>query len=263
MPHILLTGAGFSRNWGSWLADEAFEYLLGHPRIDDGIRTVLWRFKDKGGFEAALEDQRTQAVRFPSPATIDPMQRLEDAIRGMFADIDKAFAEIDDFNFGVTSHDSITGLLTRFDAIFTLNQDLLLERHYLVDTMSKLLHPRDWQIPGMKPIAEPAGTPINEVKTWRPKADPSKFSVEKSVQPYVKLHGSSNWFDNINGQPMLVVGANKPYAIAEHRILMWNFQQFREYLSKPETRLMVIGYSFRDDHINNAIGTAVDGGSLK
>jgi hypothetical protein len=28
MQHILLTGAGFSRNWGGWLADEAFEYLL-------------------------------------------------------------------------------------------------------------------------------------------------------------------------------------------------------------------------------------------
>jgi hypothetical protein len=25
----MLTGAGFSRNWGGWLADEAFEYLLG------------------------------------------------------------------------------------------------------------------------------------------------------------------------------------------------------------------------------------------
>jgi hypothetical protein len=29
MPHYLLTGAGFSRNWGGWLANEAFEYLLG------------------------------------------------------------------------------------------------------------------------------------------------------------------------------------------------------------------------------------------
>jgi len=45
MPHILLFGAGFSRNWGGWLADEAFEYLLGHPRIDDGLRVLLWRYK--------------------------------------------------------------------------------------------------------------------------------------------------------------------------------------------------------------------------
>jgi hypothetical protein len=35
MPYYLLTGAGFSRNWGGWLANEAFEYLLGAPEIDD------------------------------------------------------------------------------------------------------------------------------------------------------------------------------------------------------------------------------------
>ena len=35
MPHQLLTGAGFSRNWGGWLANEAFEYLLGVPEVDE------------------------------------------------------------------------------------------------------------------------------------------------------------------------------------------------------------------------------------
>ena len=28
MPNLLLIGAGFSRNWGGWLATEAFEHLL-------------------------------------------------------------------------------------------------------------------------------------------------------------------------------------------------------------------------------------------
>ena len=31
MTFILRTGAGFSRNWGGWLASETFEYLLGSP----------------------------------------------------------------------------------------------------------------------------------------------------------------------------------------------------------------------------------------
>lgn len=39
MTNILFTDAGFSRNWGGWLADEAFEYLLGvdglHPAGED------------------------------------------------------------------------------------------------------------------------------------------------------------------------------------------------------------------------------------
>jgi len=65
VPHyVLLTGAGFSRNWGGWLADEAFEYLLGHPRIEDGLRALLWKHKLAGdGFEAAVEEQRTETAR--------------------------------------------------------------------------------------------------------------------------------------------------------------------------------------------------------
>jgi hypothetical protein len=41
MGQILLLGAGFSRNWGGWLASEAFEYLLGCPQVDEDIRSLL------------------------------------------------------------------------------------------------------------------------------------------------------------------------------------------------------------------------------
>ncbi|MEA2943355.1 MAG: hypothetical protein QOD09_3884 [Bradyrhizobium sp.] len=43
MAHYLLTGAGFSFNWGGWLASEAFEYLLGAPEIDGELRALLWQ----------------------------------------------------------------------------------------------------------------------------------------------------------------------------------------------------------------------------
>ncbi len=55
MRYHLLTGAGFTRNWGGWLADEAFEYLLGAPEVDKYLRDVLWQAKLHGeGFEGAL-----------------------------------------------------------------------------------------------------------------------------------------------------------------------------------------------------------------
>jgi len=55
MTYILLTGAGFSHNWGGWLADETFEYLLGCPEIDAPTRNALWRSKNnRQGFEDAL-----------------------------------------------------------------------------------------------------------------------------------------------------------------------------------------------------------------
>jgi hypothetical protein len=67
-PHILLLGAGFSRNWGGWLADEVSDYLMSHPRIDDGLRELLQRYKGKGGFEAAVDEQVTQTALPADPA---------------------------------------------------------------------------------------------------------------------------------------------------------------------------------------------------
>ena len=41
MTNVLQTGAGFTRNWGGWLANEAFEYLLGRPEIGSELRQRL------------------------------------------------------------------------------------------------------------------------------------------------------------------------------------------------------------------------------
>src|ERR1700741_823492 len=61
MRYYLLTGAGFSANWGGWVASEAFEYLLGCPEIlaDDRLRDLLWDYQLKGGFEDALAELQT------------------------------------------------------------------------------------------------------------------------------------------------------------------------------------------------------------
>ena len=59
MPDILLTGAGFSRNWGGWLASEVFEYLLGCPEMNQDIYTAIWRSKNENlGFENTLQALR-------------------------------------------------------------------------------------------------------------------------------------------------------------------------------------------------------------
>jgi len=62
--HVLLTGTGFSRNWGGWLANEAFEYLLGCPEVDDHLRHFLWKHKRQGGgFEDALAELQLENSR--------------------------------------------------------------------------------------------------------------------------------------------------------------------------------------------------------
>jgi hypothetical protein len=48
MTHIILTGAGFNRNWGGLLAGEMFNQLIGSTFFDDGPRTLLWRSRRSG-----------------------------------------------------------------------------------------------------------------------------------------------------------------------------------------------------------------------
>lgn len=52
-------------------------------------------------------------------------------------------------------------------------------------------------------------------------------------------------------------------SIEQFPILSWYHQQFRDMLMRPGARLMVIGYSFSDAHINNAIMDAITLRDLK
>lgn len=80
-PRILLLGAGFSRNWGGWLADEVFEFLLGSPHVDDQLRSLLLSYRTKG-FEAALDHLQTRVAQSQTP---DPqLDNFMKAIEEMF-----------------------------------------------------------------------------------------------------------------------------------------------------------------------------------
>jgi hypothetical protein len=61
-----------------------------------------------------------------------------------------------------------------------------------------------------------------------------------------------NWTDPSGGR-LLVMGGNKPTTMRRHPILTWYAAKFVELLSNPGARLMVIGYGFRDNHINQLI----------
>ena len=52
------------------------------------------------------------------------------------------------------------------------------------------------------------------------------------------------------------MGGDKEFMIREHQVLRWYYEQFQQRLAIGGTRLMVIGYSFSDRHINEAITEA-------
>jgi len=103
----------------------------------------------------------------------------------------------------------------------------------------------------MKPVPSTVRPRLDTmIGQWVP--HPSGPDPQAEKQPFIKLHGSSNWSDD-RGNQLLVMGGNEPSLISRYPILKWNHEQFKTYLSYADTRLMVIGYSFGDAHINHAI----------
>ncbi len=265
MTHILLLGAGFSRNWGGLLATEIFELLISQETIahDGYLRELLWNHKANGGFENALAEVQ---VRYSSdPVRYGPsLDKFQTAVSNVFGRMNAALFNIPGIEFQQDIDRLLRTFLVRFDAIFTLNQDVLLEHHYFRHV--ELAGPRRWigaQMPGLKRI--PNATEIIdqswEKDTWVP-LEKERFLVEAGFQPCFKLHGSSNWIDS-EGGPLLVIGGNKGSAIQSHAVLGWYFEKFREYLSVPDARLCVIGYGFRDSHVNEVIIEAISNSNLK
>ncbi|MGF6735745.1 hypothetical protein OKW50_007918 [Paraburkholderia youngii] len=266
MSHLLLLGAGFSRNWGGWLASEAFEYLVGCAEIleSEDLRRLLWRHQATGGFENALAE--LQFANRNDPANSGPnLQALQRAVTRMFDDMNSGLFDLANIEFQQHVDGQLRTFLTRFDAIFTLNQDVLLEHHHMhpPDNMM-LLSGRRWtgpQLPGLRP--EPAaGDQPNQSwgqRVWVPTGD---NQVDRGSQPFFTLHGSSNW-RTVAGDPMLIMGGEKVREIGLHPILTWYADMFDEYLARPDSRLVVIGYGFRDAHINGAITRAIEQNGLR
>lgn len=262
MNHILLLGAGFSNNWDGWLASQVNDHLptSSHIRSDPYLQDVLRRTTDKGGFEAALTEVQDNYNRTKSAKDLQHMQNIQAAIADMFADMEAGFASKTslDFPLDVTMNGKfkVSKLLALFDAIFTLNQDLLLERHYQNIDIA-LMRPQKWngcKSPGLRALSDNnsrgALYDIGKIK-WTPNT-PQPFSTDMGIQPYFKLHGSWNWWSS-DGEQMLILGGDKLSLIERYPLLNWYREQFKAHLSKPDTRLMVIGYGFGDRHINEMI----------
>lgn len=266
MHPIILLGAGFSRNWGGYLGSEVFEYLLSCPEVggDPTLREMLWRTRTEG-FEVALGE--LQAGFKENPARFaEPLREFQGAIASMFTAMNSAFARRG-FDFPPTNiATSVTYFLSQFDAIFTLNQDLLLESHYMGCNFSNGEHYRQWA--GQKPPGLEVAIQRNCPEhlrffhhTWRPVPE-TEFEVGAGIQPIWKLHGSSNWVER-DGSELLVMGGGKEETIGDHPILAWYGREFERAMRIEGARLMIVGYGFRDQHINRMIARAVGDCGLK
>lgn len=260
---VLLTGAGWSHNWGARLAAGVWQLILDFPdvRNNDRLSALL---RDEQSFEFAL-------ARTRSPPFVEADHRsFQRALLEAFISMDRAIAsppnpkiniyQVQDLLFrfwGQRNHGVDTGYL------FTLNQDLFFER-YLYNN----------HVYGAPPPVLPAVQPspgqryfTTNVEAYSPQfvmhpfADPAGQGRLRGQMNVIKLHGSFNW-RMPNAGNVLVVGTEKSRQIADLPLLAWYFDIFKMVLYEAE-RLMIIGYGFGDEHVNAVIAEAIEKHGLK
>lgn len=249
MTHILLTGAGFSRNWGGMLAKDVFSHLLGDQGLDDHTRRLLFRAHTSNG---SFEDVLAALQGAIDPDNKRRYEALISALVGLFNGMGQAFMQRNlEFKNPPDTRYWLRGFLHRFPNIFTLNQDTLLESNYL-----PFVGPTPFaraHIPGMK-YSNPSafqGSVYDRIAQMEP--NPSDFTLSSGVQNYIKLHGSCNWVESSSGGRILIMGGQKTAAIGRFPILTFYHEQFRSMVKQPDAKLLAIGYSFSDEHINEVI----------
>lgn len=263
MRHIALLGAGFSRNWGGFLANEAYEYLIGCPevRADVAVQAALLKSRSAGGFEAALSDIQGNYLHVKGATEKLSLDRAQSAITSMFTTMDQGFTQ-GQFEPQSDIKYLIRTFLVRFDAIYSLNQDGLPEIHYLNENimLGSTGKWTGWQLPGMRPVLDTTRDHFSRLPGKRT-PDPENFRLAPNMQPFIKLHGSHNWISD-SGDPLMILGTDKSARIAALDVLRWYLDLFKGEFNEP-TRLMIIGYGFRDPHINEILLAAARSKNLE
>lgn len=262
---VLLTGAGFTHNFGTPLAEDLWAFILNQPGVQSSekVRQALLQNID---FETVYHEIMEGSF------TDQEKESIDRAVRAVYEDIDRT---VMNFSFHVGAPyqinlynvqkliNAFTGVQDRPGFIFTLNQDLFLERHYYNGEKPLM--------PGIQQDPKWFSSLFNEILTaedYRRLPTENELKLINSTPLsrarlyYLKLHGSCNWTSALRERQM-VIGKGKKNQIIGEPLLAWYFHIFERILSQPQIRLFCIGYGFGDDHINEVIADSTFRHGLK
>ena len=243
---ILLTGAGFTANYGGFLAREMWSKIFNNPKLN-GAGKIKLDLHDNFDFEKLYSDVFDNQT-YPQNEGAILTTVLNEAYEAQEKNIDEVFYEINSelVNFlkcFTEKDENFTGVC------FTLNQDLFFEK--------KL---------GWQPFGPQLQYPFDSrgdlvVNTSDTKIVPGKEEIKNYEESfnedfcYIKLHGSVNWVTK-DGDQCKVLGINKPTIINNIPLLNWYYNLFKKSLNRKDVKLVIVGYSFNDEHINDCIWEA-------
>jgi len=258
---ILLTGAGFTKNFGGFLSGEMWAQIFNscHIRPYKELGKILRHdFDYESVYNRVLvggnSSEETTALE---RALLDAYKQLDQRIRNLHTnqvggavDLTKLRMILDRFS----GSGNVRGYF------FTLNQDLFIERWHLSDTQlwvpgisNHVSRRKEAALSDEDIIALPTA---EMMKKHRERNDDSKISTYGRFQ-YIKLHGSWNWRAS-DGKSGMVIGRGKETRIMQEPLLSWYLKTFESVLSKDGRKLLVVGYGFRDRHINEVLAHSVN-----
>ena len=263
--NVLLTGAGFTRDFGGYLASEMWAAIFRRPEIRD--HPELRKFMLEELNYEALYDKVLSSGSY----TDEDKASLTQAIRKAYEEMDELISEANQRRRD-TAAAVCRAFIAQFDGsgsergfFFTLNQDLFLERFFSLGyqhgsasllKIPGLGHPKwfNGQLPSTLTDEDFVQLPDeNRLEKFKP----TFWSKSVECFAYVKLHGSYGWRSSKDGTDVMVIGHEKVGSIAKEPLLNWYLSLFEEILREPGRNLVVVGYGFGDVHINNVIADAI------
>jgi len=258
-PKVLLTGAGFTKDFGGFLADEMWSFIFNSRSLDDfpKIKDLLRSdFSYESVYHEILEGVygkgEKEAIKQAVKSAYD---RLDENIRNASGST-KANSTSMSFFIEEFRGKPETGK----GFFFTLNQDIFIERYCRSNSNYSLI------IPGTTLQAFTQNRPLSDLDYQRlpdEKTVAKVFDIGHPHNPlrssnfhYVKLHGSYHLRDS-EGNAYMVIGKRKTEQISKEPLFRDYFSLFEGVLSSGDIELFVIGYGFCDEHINKVIADSV------
>lgn len=276
--NLLLLGAGFTANFGGFISREMWAKIFSNPNLTQ-IPEVKKLFRDEKNnfnFENIFSN-----IMLGSQYSSENRNKFEKIVVetyiAMQQVIQQGGKQISDL-YGV-NQEKLREFISLFlsdknqtGVCFTLNQDLFFEQKF------------EWQpfTSKTKWYSEDRLKNCGGYKTAYLDNDPhllpnqdelNKFTENELLTElttiknqhnilYMKLHGSLGWVSS-DRSSRIIIGKNKKEDIEKEPLLNFYFQEFKRALNEDNVKLLVIGYSFNDKHINDCLIEAINNNKLR
>jgi SIR2-like domain len=256
MNAVLLTGAGFTKTFGGYLASEMWAAILNQPEVQNSP-DLLKGMRDLENLDYEMFYEEIQAK-----GTEKQKKDLNAAIRSAFKEMDDNIRTRKPFSLAHSCCRFITRIAQDQapSFIFTLNQDMFFERYHSREQITVVPgvpeHLRRFRETDQDSSQFHLRLPKEEELEAR-KSDLFKKGFAQIA--YVKLHGSQGWLSH-DDVDVMVIGTQKESRIESEPLLKWYFSLFEQVLNRPETHLLIVGYGFGDAHVNECIVKAIGKG---